>query len=222
VEGAEEAGRGRRRIGRRRRRRHSITSSASGTRSSVQPKRLRCLELDDKLKLSRLSGTVRPRVLLPAKRRVGRDPRCIRATRSRNNACPQLFCLHEAVASNNRPDRVSAMQMPLRSSAGGCLSDQTTAICCMGGVVRNGRSGRLGRCCQARRIRFVGHREYRNADRGRQGDARRSVSEPWRRGPRRTATRKRNDLHGCRGGVPSQPTRACPARGHIRWAGGDS
>jgi hypothetical protein len=51
VEGAEEAGPGRRRIGRRRRRRHSITSSASATRSSVQPKRLRCLEFDDKLKL---------------------------------------------------------------------------------------------------------------------------------------------------------------------------
>jgi hypothetical protein len=78
-------------------------------------------ELDDLRSLRQRLRVMRnrERTLAHEKRLVGRDRRCIRATLLRNNVYPQLFYLHEAVASNNRPYRVPAMQMPFRSSAGG-------------------------------------------------------------------------------------------------------
>jgi proton-dependent oligopeptide transporter, POT family len=82
-------------------------------------------------------------------------------------------------------------------------------------VVRNRRSRRLGRC-QARRLRFEGHREYLNADRGPRGDTRRSVFER-RRGAHRHTTSKRNGLRSRRGGVSSHAAGACRhARSHVR------
>jgi hypothetical protein len=93
VEAAEEAGRGRRRM----------PSSFDYHVGERDPE---------------LGPAQAPCALLPAKRRVGR-PRVVFGQHVQEIMFTRsFFCLHEAVASNNRPDRVPAMQMPLRSSAG--------------------------------------------------------------------------------------------------------
>src|SRR5712664_4146579 len=100
--------------------------------------------------------------------------RCIWATRFGKNDYPQRLIVHEAIVIQQSTVSCASCATCLEVERGEGLSDETAAVSCLGGVVRNGHSHRLG-CCQARRLRCVRHREYPNADRGRRCDTRRNV-----------------------------------------------
>ena len=74
----------------------------------------------------------------------------------------------------SRPHRVCSQSwaqsaVVWRRNLRGRRGEEPAATCCISGVVRNGRSRRLGRC-RARWPRFARHREHRSADRGQSGN----------------------------------------------------